>query len=139
VGGGTTPTVHQNMKERLTMEARMKTNWAVPGPWAKGLPPDAVHMSNKLVDPEPVQNTQNITCCSTQHELMGASLFCGHWQHLICSAKASHWTSDAHNAAKLVPYHPTAISGTKPGLPTEHTPQHRVPTLLWQCQTLPQP
>jgi len=30
----------------------------------KGPPPDAVHMSSKLVGPEPVQNTLKITCSS---------------------------------------------------------------------------
>jgi len=37
------------------MQARLKTGLSCP--W--GPPPDAVHVSSKLVDPEPVQNTQN--------------------------------------------------------------------------------
>jgi len=36
------------------MEARLKTRLSC----SEGAPPDAVHMSSKLVDPEPVQNTQ---------------------------------------------------------------------------------
>jgi len=38
------------------MESRLKIRLSRP----KGPPPDAVHMSSKLVDPEPVQNTQEI-------------------------------------------------------------------------------
>jgi len=37
------------------MQTRLKTRLNCP----KGPPPDAVHMSSKLVDPEPVQNTHN--------------------------------------------------------------------------------
>jgi len=40
----------------IDMEARLSC--------PKGPPPDAAHMSGKLVDPEPVQNTQQIACSS---------------------------------------------------------------------------
>jgi len=49
------------------MEARLEKSWAV----LKGPPPHAVHMSSKLVDPEPVQNTQKFTC-SSRHRWCGA-------------------------------------------------------------------
>jgi len=47
------------------MEARLEKSCAV----LKG-PPDAVHMSSKLVDPEPIQNTQKKlpAAASTQYE-----------------------------------------------------------------------
>jgi len=42
------------------MQARLKTRLSC----RKGPPPDAVHMSSKLANPEPVQTTQKLICSS---------------------------------------------------------------------------
>jgi len=48
------------------MEGRLRARLSCP----KGPPPDAVHMSSKVVDPEPVQNTQQNSpaAADTQNE-----------------------------------------------------------------------
>jgi len=54
------------------MQARPKTRLSCP----KGPPPDAVHMSSKLVHPEPVQNTKNVPAAADTRMCIGGSL---HW------------------------------------------------------------
>jgi len=49
----------------IGMQANLKTGLSCP----KG--PDAVHMSSKLVDPEPAQNTQKTAAGDTQDEACG--------------------------------------------------------------------
>jgi len=70
---------------RDDMQARLKTGLSRP----KGPPPDAVHMSSKLVDPEPVHNIQKLPAATdtqdeARHDLAILCPGLRHYTHIPC-------------------------------------------------------